>query len=67
MEGSVEAHFGSSANCINCMCHATECLYAYRTTAVGRASDDFYPRCVWTPRRVCCDDALCRGAGGARG
>ena len=29
---------------INCMCHSTESLYQYRTTAVCRASDDFYPR-----------------------
>lgn len=44
MEESVGQHFGTSAQCINCMCHATECLYAYRTTSVGRASDDFWPR-----------------------
>ena len=41
MEASVGTHFGP--NCINCMCHSTENLYNYRTTAVARASDDFYP------------------------
>ena len=32
------------AHCINCMCHSTDNLYQYQTTAVARASDDFYPR-----------------------
>ncbi|EKX37364.1 hypothetical protein GUITHDRAFT_78114, partial [Guillardia theta CCMP2712] len=48
MEESVSRHFGSS-NCINCMCHPTECLYSYKerqeeqTTSIVRASDDFWP------------------------
>ena len=42
LEASVEEHFPSNG-CINCMCHSTESLYRYRTTAVARASDDFYP------------------------
>ncbi len=28
---------------INCMCHTIENIYHWRTTAVARASDDFYP------------------------
>jgi len=43
MEESVKKHFGPE-NCINCMCHPTECLYSYKDTAVARASDDFWPR-----------------------
>jgi raffinose synthase len=41
--GTEEAGSGSSAaaHCINCMCHSTENLYQYSTTAVARASDDF--------------------------
>ena len=42
LEASVAEHFPSNG-CINCMCHSTESLYRYRTTAVARASDDFYP------------------------
>jgi len=42
MEESVSRHFGPS-NCINCMCHPTECLYSYKTTCMIRASDDFWP------------------------
>ena len=44
MEKSVVHHFGSDMNCINCMCHPTECLYSYNVTSVARASDDFWPR-----------------------
>ena len=33
-----------ASQCINCMCHSTETLYQYSTTALARASDDFYPR-----------------------
>jgi len=44
MERSVVHHFGSDMNCINCMCHPTECLYSYNETSVARASDDFWPR-----------------------
>ena len=43
MEASVSEHFEGN-RCINCMCHSTENLYAYESTAVARASDDFYPR-----------------------
>jgi raffinose synthase len=51
MEESVAERFPSDSNsgdagaveCINCMCHSTENLYRYKTTAVARASDDFYP------------------------
>ena len=42
LEASVAEHFPSNG-CINCMCHSTESLYRYRTTAIARASDDFYP------------------------
>lgn len=42
MEESVTRHFGSD-RCINCMCHSTENLFAYRSTSVIRAADDFYP------------------------
>lgn len=42
MEESVTAHFGSD-RCINCMCHSSENLFAYRSTSVIRAADDFYP------------------------
>ena len=58
MEASVVEHFSEGrgegsggegggeggVNCINCMCHSTENLYQYSSTAVARASDDFYPR-----------------------
>lgn len=52
MEESVQQHFG--ANCINCMCHPTECLYSYSKTAVARASDDFWPddAASWTSHIV---------------
>jgi len=53
MEDSVSRMFPSASDdssidagaveCINCMCHSTENLYRYKTTAVARASDDFYP------------------------
>jgi raffinose synthase len=43
MERSVVRNFGGE-NCINCMCHPLECLYAYKDTCVARASEDFYPR-----------------------
>jgi len=54
MEESVSSRFASgrsdpnsvdagAVECINCMCHSTENLYRYKTTAVARASDDFYP------------------------
>jgi hypothetical protein len=51
MEESVARRFPSDSDsvdagaveCINCMCHSTETLYRYKTTAVARASDDFYP------------------------
>jgi hypothetical protein len=42
MERSVSKTFGRE-QCINCMCHPIECLYAYQDTCVARASDDFYP------------------------
>jgi len=42
MERSVAKHFGN--RCINCMCHSSENLFSYRSTAVVRAADDFYPR-----------------------
>ena len=37
LEASVAEHFPSNG-CINCMCHSTESLYRYRTTAIARAS-----------------------------
>lgn len=48
MEDSVSKRFASDSDsgaveCINCMCHSTENLYRYKTTAIARASDDFYP------------------------
>ena len=44
MEASVRRHFGADTNrCINCMCHSTDNLYSYRSTALVRAADDFYP------------------------
>ena len=46
LENSVSARFtpeNGGPSCINCMCHSTENLYHYQTTAVARASDDFYP------------------------
>jgi raffinose synthase len=46
MENSVSQRFraeNGAANCINCMCHSTENLYRYQTTAVARASEDFFP------------------------
>ena len=42
MERSVQHNFGAQ-NCINCMCHPIECLYAYNETNVARASEDFFP------------------------
>lgn len=42
MEESVSYHFGDD-KCINCMCHSSENWFAYRTTSVIRAADDFYP------------------------
>jgi len=42
MEASVAANFEEN-RCINCMCHSSENLFAYRSTAVLRAADDFYP------------------------
>lgn len=42
MERSVSKTFGRE-QCINCMCHPIECLYAYQDTCVARASEDFYP------------------------
>jgi len=42
MEESVKEFL--DGNCINCMCHPTENIYAFRDTSVARASDDFYPR-----------------------
>ena len=44
--GAKECDAGAAegAHCINCMCHSTDNLYQYQTTAVARASDDFYPR-----------------------
>jgi raffinose synthase len=46
MEASVSKRFQASngaSNCINCMCHSTENLYRYKSTAVARASEDFFP------------------------
>ena len=42
MEASVSEHFEGN-RCINCMCHSTENLYSFRSTALLRAADDFYP------------------------
>ncbi|KAH8086120.1 galactinol-sucrose galactosyltransferase [Aureococcus anophagefferens] len=46
MEGAGAAHFGDGGAVAvsNCMCHCTEQLYRYASTALARASDDFYPR-----------------------
>jgi raffinose synthase len=46
MENSVSERFpgdDGAVEVINCMCHSTENLYRYNTTAIARASDDFYP------------------------
>jgi len=46
MEDSVSKRFradNGASNVINCMCHSTENLYRYQTTAVARASEDFFP------------------------
>jgi hypothetical protein len=42
MESSVQKNFGEN-NCINCMSHRSECLYAYNLTSLVRVSDDFWP------------------------
>ena len=46
MEGAGATHFGDGGAVAvsNCMCHCTEQLYRYASTALARASDDFYPR-----------------------
>jgi len=49
MERAAATHFGTakqgdSVAVLNCMCHSTEQLYSYASSAVVRASDDFYPR-----------------------
>lgn len=49
MEDSVSQNFrvdegrSEAIHCINCMCHSTENLYRYKTTAIARASEDFFP------------------------
>mmetsp|Transcript_37266 Transcript_37266/g.87980 ORF Transcript_37266/g.87980 Transcript_37266/m.87980 type:complete len:870 (-) Transcript_37266:91-2700(-) len=43
-EESVRKHFGSSTQMINCMSHASECLYSVKGSSVVRASDDFWPK-----------------------
>ena len=43
LEASVKENFPSNAT-INCMCHSTENIYHFDSTALARASDDFYPR-----------------------
>ncbi|KAL3911954.1 MAG: hypothetical protein SGARI_001394 [Bacillariaceae sp.] len=46
MENSVNKRFpgdNGGVEVINCMCHNTENLYRYDSTAMARASDDFYP------------------------
>ena len=42
LEESVTAHFPDNG-IINCMCHSTENIYNFKSSAVARASDDFYP------------------------
>jgi hypothetical protein len=42
LEDSVAMHFPGN-DAINCMCHSTENIYRWRSSAVARASDDFYP------------------------
>ncbi|KAL7134148.1 hypothetical protein ABFS83_11G007700 [Erythranthe nasuta] len=43
LEASVFRNFPDNG-CIACMCHNTDGMYSAEKTAVGRASDDFYPR-----------------------
>ena len=46
MEDSVGKRFqanNGALNAINCMCHSTENIYRYYSTAVARASEDFFP------------------------
>eukprot|EP00873_Tetraselmis_striata_P002585 jgi/Tetstr1/422849/TSEL_013640.t1 len=43
LEQSVADHFPGN-HIINCMCHSTENFYRYKTSAIARACDDFYPR-----------------------
>ncbi|KAK3257512.1 hypothetical protein CYMTET_33404, partial [Cymbomonas tetramitiformis] len=43
LEASVKQHFPGN-HVINCMCHSTENIYRFESSAVARASDDFYPR-----------------------
>ena len=57
MENSVSERFpgeGGGVEVINCMCHNIENLYRYGTTAMARASDDFYPERseTWTTHLV---------------
>ena len=42
LEESVRAHFPENG-IINCMCHSTENIYNFKSSALARASDDFYP------------------------
>ena len=42
LEESVRAHFPDNG-LINCMCHSTENIYNFKSSALARASDDFYP------------------------
>ncbi|KAI3959708.1 hypothetical protein MKW98_018808 [Papaver atlanticum] len=42
LEASISRNFADNG-CIACMCHNTDGLYSAKTTAVVRASDDFYP------------------------
>jgi raffinose synthase len=42
LESSTSKHFATNT-VINCMCHTIENIYHWSSTAVARASDDFYP------------------------
>ena len=57
MEKSVKKRFpgdNGGVEVINCMCHSLENLYRYDSTAMARASDDFYPERseTWTTHLV---------------
>jgi len=53
MNASVARNFGAGA-AINCMCHSTDNIYHFGSTAMCRASDDFFPRnaASWTAHIV---------------
>mmetsp|Transcript_1791 Transcript_1791/g.2377 ORF Transcript_1791/g.2377 Transcript_1791/m.2377 type:complete len:665 (-) Transcript_1791:170-2164(-) len=47
MENAAQKYFVDNDDALavtNCMCHSTENLYSYFSSAIARASDDFYPR-----------------------